>query len=225
MQCINDGSLTVLVPQGDIQGENIKDLELSLNNLLQDKKHNIALDMEKVETIFSRGIGILMKTQKVLKEQNGGLYLYNINDTIQRVFMQSNLIGYLNCYGSKDEIDFELLSPEADEDVLSLELGLSIDIINLKPPTLHAKLGGTMDTEADIHTLRQISQDAIQNGCRELILDFTELVYLDDVAAMEIINLSKQLDDYRGKLVLQGANDIVTEQLQTMGIQGPIHYQ
>ncbi|MBF0432780.1 MAG: STAS domain-containing protein [Fibrobacteria bacterium] len=220
MHRIQEDNMSILIPDGEIHGQNVDELEGSLKQILEENVRYIAIDLAKVKYIYSRGIGAIIKTQKALKEKSGALYLFNLNQSLQRILMESNIMGYLNCCSSREEIDFELNNTNIGKDDDSLELGLSIEVISKQEKLLILKIAGTIDSEIDVRTLRKTCQEAIQNGYTEVHMDLSDLVYIDDMASMELINLSKQLSSYSGRLKLKATNEIVLDQLGTMGIKG-----
>lgn len=218
MKRIKDGQLTIVQLEGDIQGEKVTELDETLDGLLSESILRIALDMEKVGYIYSRGIGILLKYQKKLSASGGGIYLFNLRQTIRRIFMEANLLDYLNGYSTREEMEFELGNFESGTKEISLELGLHWDLKERKVPVALVEIGGTIDSEKDLNTLRMQISSIIKEGVHTLKADLADLIYLDDLAVLELIGYAKQFKSMGGRLILLSPNEIILDQFEIMGV-------
>lgn len=70
---------------GEIDLNNIKDLEDLLNDVTKEGK-NLIIDMADVRFIDSTGIGLLVKTYKVLKQENKSIEIRNAKGNVRKVF-------------------------------------------------------------------------------------------------------------------------------------------
>ena len=88
MEVIHETSAKARVTPGEkIIIENSGDLKEILINLIDKGARQITIDMGKVKTIDSSGLGKLLLGQKMLKELNGKLIIENItSDYIDKMF-------------------------------------------------------------------------------------------------------------------------------------------
>ena len=70
---------------GEIDLGNIKDFEEILNQATQERK-NVIIDMADVRFIDSTGIGLLVKTYKVLKQDGKSIEVRNAKGNVRKVF-------------------------------------------------------------------------------------------------------------------------------------------
>jgi len=63
---------------GRIDSSTAPDLEKAFNELLDGGKGGIVFDMTEVDFISSRGLWVLLETQKAAKKKNGKLALVNV---------------------------------------------------------------------------------------------------------------------------------------------------
>lgn len=94
----------------------------------------------------------------------------------------------------------------------------SFEIARLTTPqTCVVELRGDIDT-AVVPELRQQLGSAMSGGCRNVILDFTEVVYADSSALGLLVWLDRRLGPSGGRLVLAGANQDVQRILELSGL-------
>jgi|GEM_PF-4923800 len=218
MKRSTEGTLTIIIPEGDIQGERVALLDETLEGLLAESINRIALDMEKVGYVYSQGIGILLKYQKKLTSNGGGLFLFNLRQTLRRILMEVNLLEYLNGYSTKEEMEFEMGAFEPSTREISLELGLHFEVKSHQGPRATIDLGGTIDSEKDLNQLRLQITALIKEGVSELQANLSELIYLDDLAVLELLGYAKQFKGLKGQLTLLYPNEIILDQFEIMGV-------
>jgi anti-sigma B factor antagonist len=75
---------------GRIDSETAPDLQKAFNSIIESGKAGIAFDMSEVDFISSRGIWVLLETQKVCSKKKGKLVLVNVADEMLKSF---DLVG------------------------------------------------------------------------------------------------------------------------------------
>lgn len=89
----------VLKMSGRIDTQNAPRLEESFNAILnEDKKNNIVFDMSEIEFIASRGIWVLLETQKGCKRENGEFVLAQVNEEIKKSLDLAGVNHFINSY-------------------------------------------------------------------------------------------------------------------------------
>ena len=69
---------------GRIDSSTAPDLEKAFAQLVNNSKPNIVFDMENVDFISSRGLWVLLETQKLCKRQNGRMVLVNVSEKLEQ---------------------------------------------------------------------------------------------------------------------------------------------
>ncbi|MGB2954842.1 MAG: STAS domain-containing protein [Anaerolineales bacterium] len=75
---------------GRIDSETAPDLQKAFNSIIESGKAGIVFDMSEVDFISSRGIWVLLETQKVCSKKKGKLALVNVADEMLKSF---DLVG------------------------------------------------------------------------------------------------------------------------------------
>jgi len=128
-------------------------------------------------------------------------------------------MDYLNGYGTKEEMEFEFFRSEPSKDEASLELGLHIECIETLNDSVTFQLTGTIDSESDLETLNSECQKRINKGCKNIKLELTDLIYVDDRGVHDWKVLRDKLGEQSGSLTLISMNEIILDQLKIMGMQ------
>jgi anti-anti-sigma factor len=69
---------------GRIDSNTAPDLENAFNEIIDGGKMGIVFDMSEVDFISSRGLWVLLETQKACKRGNGKLVLTNVSEDMQQ---------------------------------------------------------------------------------------------------------------------------------------------
>jgi anti-sigma B factor antagonist len=73
------------------------------NQLIDQKKLKIIIDLELVEWMNSSGLGILIQAATLLRNNQGRLKLVNVSDRIQNLLKITKLSGIFETSGSIEE--------------------------------------------------------------------------------------------------------------------------
>ena len=69
---------------GRVDSNTAPDLEKAFNEILDNGKSGIVFDMAEVDFISSRGLWVLLETQKTCKKNKGKLVLVNVSEDMQQ---------------------------------------------------------------------------------------------------------------------------------------------
>jgi anti-sigma B factor antagonist len=69
---------------GRVDSNTAPDLEKAFNEIIDNGKSGIVFDMAEVDFISSRGLWVLLETQKTCKKSKGKLVLVNVSEDMQQ---------------------------------------------------------------------------------------------------------------------------------------------
>lgn len=69
---------------GRVDSNTAPELEKAFNDILDSGRRGIVFDMGEVDFISSRGLWVLLETQKACKRGNGKLILVNVSEDMQQ---------------------------------------------------------------------------------------------------------------------------------------------
>ena len=91
--------ITVLEMTGRIiMGNNSRDVELTLGQVLHDNAKKIIFDLSGVTIIDSTGIGILVLCQGKIVKEGGALHIAGITDFVKDVFKMTSVDKLIHIY-------------------------------------------------------------------------------------------------------------------------------
>lgn len=97
------GDIVVLVIVGEIDLYNAPEIKDIINKLIEERKYNVVIDLEKVSYIDSSGIGALISSLSNLKKYQGGLKIINVYASVKKVFELTKLTSFFEIYDSENE--------------------------------------------------------------------------------------------------------------------------
>ena len=83
---------------GRVDSNTAPDLEQQFNEILDDGKSGIVFDMAEVDFISSRGLWVLLETQKACKKDKGKLVLVNVSENMQQSLDLAGVKHFIEIY-------------------------------------------------------------------------------------------------------------------------------
>ena len=106
----------VIDVQGEITFENSDDLRNQINELCQQGKNRLIIDLAKLKYMSSAGMGVLVHGLKKTRQGNGDLRLVNLNSKMRRVFLITQFTHHFAVFPTVDEA-IASYAPEAEGSV------------------------------------------------------------------------------------------------------------
>jgi anti-sigma B factor antagonist len=97
------GDVVILDNAGEIDLYNAPEIKDIVNNLIEERKYNVVINLEKVSYIDSSGIGVLISSLSNLKKYQGGLKIINVFASVKKVFELTKLTSFFEIYDSEEE--------------------------------------------------------------------------------------------------------------------------
>ena len=95
----------IVSPLGAIDTETYEILEEKVNSTLALSAKVIVFDMNGVNYITSAGVGVIIKTEAILKQRAGRLTMVNLQPPVKKVFDILKVIPIEQIFKSIDELD------------------------------------------------------------------------------------------------------------------------
>jgi len=90
-----NGMVTVLRLEGDIDEDGMNVLRLSLMECIQSQRCNVVVNMSAVKFVSYMGVGVLVERLRQLRSGNGDLKLTGVNLYTERLF---RMVGVTNVF-------------------------------------------------------------------------------------------------------------------------------
>jgi anti-sigma B factor antagonist len=99
----DSGDIIILDVNGEIDLYNAPEIKDTINKLIEEKKYNVVINLDKVSYIDSSGIGALISSLSNLKKYQGGLKICNVSGSVRKVFELTKLTSFFEIYDSEQE--------------------------------------------------------------------------------------------------------------------------
>ena len=96
------GEIVILDITGEIDLYNAPEIKDIINQLIEEQKYNVIINLEKVSYIDSSGIGALISSLSNLKKYQGGLKIINVYASVRKVFELTKLTSFFEIHDSED---------------------------------------------------------------------------------------------------------------------------
>ena len=88
---------------GRVDSNTAPDLEKAFNEIIENGKSGIVFDMAEVDFISSRGLWVLLETQKACKKNKGELVLVNVSENMQQSLDLAGVKHFIDMYDDLTE--------------------------------------------------------------------------------------------------------------------------
>jgi anti-sigma B factor antagonist len=88
---------------GRVDSNTAPDLEKAFNEIIENGKSGLIFDMEEVDFISSRGLWVLLETQKACKKNRGQLVLVNVSENMQQSLDLAGVKHFIEMYENLTE--------------------------------------------------------------------------------------------------------------------------
>lgn len=96
-------SVAILDISGEIDLYNAPEIKVIISQLIEAKKFNVIVNLDKVSYIDSSGIGALISSFSNLKKNQGSLKIINVYSSVKKVFELTKLTNFFEIFDSEGE--------------------------------------------------------------------------------------------------------------------------
>jgi anti-anti-sigma factor len=93
-----DGNVTVVKVDGYLDAHTFPELESELRGMVNRGCYYILLDFETLDYISSAGLGLLLGVHKLVVQENGGLKIANMSESMRRIF---EVLGFSRIFDTR----------------------------------------------------------------------------------------------------------------------------
>lgn len=100
----------VMYPNGYINAHTVQDFEKVIQTILEQDQYCILINCKGMEYINSSGLGVLMGVIEEIQENQGFLYLSNMNETVFNIFDTLGFTHLFRVFDSEEQALDEIKS-------------------------------------------------------------------------------------------------------------------
>ncbi len=95
----------IIVISGALDTDTYKDFEKKVTPIIEESPGRVVIDMRGISYVSSMGIGILIKTRKVVEENGGAFAMTNLQPQIKKVFDVVKALPGVSVFKNVEEAD------------------------------------------------------------------------------------------------------------------------
>jgi anti-anti-sigma factor len=208
------GYIWVFMPDA-ISRDDYREIEIKIGGLITAEMNRLVLDLAETNNIFSSGLGLLIRINKMVIEKKGSMHLVNVSSALKEVFSMVNLDKYFSIY--ETDIEFQVFQEDAWKNTRSMEPITFLCFHQVENGVCFVHLSGKMTEESDTVKL---NETIYNESVRFYIFDMIGLDIIDTVGADLLFRIVKYIGSRGGACLAFGANEIVRELLNVLH-EGP----
>lgn len=193
--------------------DNYTQVEERINSNVQGKNLKVVMDLIKIQYLYSSGIGLLIRIRNNIVKNKGSLWLVNVNEKCIDNLNSMKLDKIFTIYST--DLEFELTQDAIWEEKLAQDNIDFLCVYRIENDICHINLSGRMTSTNDLSSFNSsIYADTISS----YLFDLTGLDMVDSHGAHVLIEVIMALENNNAKCTAYGANKVVTELMDLIGI-------
>jgi anti-sigma B factor antagonist len=204
------GYIWVLMPDS-ISRDDYRRIETEIGGFFTVERNRLVLDLAETNNIYSSGLGLLIRLNKMAIEKNGVMHLVNVSSAIREIFSMVNLDKYFSIY--ETDIEFQVFQEDAWKNTRSQEPVKFLCFHKVENGLCRVHLSGKMTADNDP---AKLNESLYNETVRFYIFDMTGLDIIDTVGVDLLYCIVKYIRSFGGECLAFGANEIVRDLLHVM---------
>ena len=200
-----NGFLRVVLPDA-IGMDDGMEIEKEIKSYLSDKKEQIVLDFSMTTALYSSGIGLLIRLQKMLKQTDSPIYIINVTKKLRNFFTDLKMDRVFKVFAT--DVEFDLSRDDIWKKKLSEVKDGFIFIAQIEEGIYRLTFSGQMSSLQD---LSPISEFAPDESIELFIFNFESLDVIDTYGVQVFNDFVDRLQNMGKKCVIYGANQVIQD--------------
>jgi anti-anti-sigma factor len=198
-----------------ISRDDYREIETYIGGFVTAEKNRLVLDLAETNNIYSSGLGLLIRLNKMVTEKNGAMYIVNVSPALRELFSMVNLDKYFTIYES--DVEFQVFQEDA------------WNLTHFKKPIPFLCMHQIEKGVCRVHLSGKMTSGNDMGSLNESIHAAAVVFYLFDMIGLDIIDMAgagllfrvvAHITSRGGRCLAFGANDIVKDLLHAFH-EGP----
>lgn len=205
------GYLWIVLPDA-ITMYNNREIEEMIGNRLRDRQDHVVLDFTGTQTVYSSGLGLMIRIRRFVSERNGILSLVNVSEQLFAMFAALNIDKVFNIYAT--DVEFEI----SQDDFLNkknTDKGIGfLFVTKIENGVMHINISGEMSRSFELATCKNFEPPP---GISLYLVDLSALESVDSDGAVALLAMTKKITGSGGTCRAFGVPEIKREMLMILG--------
>lgn len=203
-----NGFVWVVLPDS-MSRDNYMAVEREVEAELSGKKDRVVLDLIATNSVYSSGIGFMVRLRKKIIESGGVLCLVNVSREIRELFGRANLDRVFEIYAT--DVEFDISRDDVWGADKAAEASRFLFVFQVEDQVCRITMSGAMDS---LHDLSRMSEFRAGEDVKCFVLNLESLDLVDSYAGRFFFEFLQRVGkDVSGKCAIYGANEIVVQLL------------
>jgi len=206
------GFFWITLPES-ITMDNYGVIEDHLEQAIRETHLRVVLDLADVSSLYSSGLGLLIRLRTRINELGGALFLVNVSKKISILLESVNLERLFSVYAT--DVEFEI----SQEEILSEKLKPAnvgfVFIARIEDGIFRITMSGALAAGQDLAAFSAFEPDT---AVKCYVFDLTGLETIDTSGISVLARLFVVIRDLGGVAVTYGGDEFVKELLEILGL-------
>lgn len=206
------GCLWITLPDS-ITMYNNKDIEHIIGKELHDKKEMVVLDFTNTQTVYSAGLGLMIRIRRFVTERGGSISLVNVPEPVQSMFVSLNINKVFPIYAT--DVEYEISQKDFVDKSIKSNVELLL-ITRIEHDSFKIHLSGDMIAASDYAACRKFEPSPVISL---YLIDLSGIRMIDATGIEEFIAFVKKVASAGGTCRVYGISDVNKDMLSAMGAE------
>jgi anti-anti-sigma factor len=206
------GFLWITLPES-ITMDNYGRIESRLEEEIREKQLRVVLDLASISSLYSSGLGLLIRLRSRINELGGALFLVNASRKISILLESVNLERLFSIYAT--DVEFEI----SQEEILSEKLKPAnvgfVFVARIEDGIFRITMSGALAAGQDLTAFSAFEPD---REIKRYVFDLTGLETIDTSGISVLARQFVIIRDLGGVAVTYGGDEFVKELLELLSL-------
>jgi anti-anti-sigma factor len=193
--------------------DNYGAIEARLEEKTREKQRRVVLDLSDITSLYSSGLGLLIRLRSRINELGGALFLVNVSRKISALLESVNLERLFSIYAT--DVEFEI----SQEEILSEKLKPAnvgfVFVARIEDGIFRITMSGALAAGQDLAAFNAFEPDP---AVKRYLFDLTGLETIDTSGISVLARQFVLIRDQGGIAVTYGGDEFVKELLEILSL-------
>lgn len=213
-----NGFLRIVLPDSIGMDESVE-IEKEITSQLSDKKEQIIIDFSMTNTLYSSGMGLLIRLQKIEKEAANQISIVNVSRKLRNYFESLKLDRVFKIFAT--DVEFDLSKDEIWKKKVSEAKDGFIFVAQEEKGMYRLTFSGQMSSLQDLSLLSEFSPE---ENIEYFILNFESLDIIDTYGAQVFNDFIDRIQNMGKKCVVYGASQVILDVFELFPSKSKLYF-
>ena len=189
-----------------------KEIEQKIGTRLRDRKDHVVLDFSHTRSVYSSGLGLMIRIRRFVTEREGTLSLVNVSEQLYEMFRALNIEKVFSIYTT--DVEFEISQDDFVVGSDSATVAGFLFVVKTEGGACRVHLSGEMNAGQDLGACTSMMP---QPEIHLFLFDFSGLESIDGTGAEVLSELTKKIVAAGGVCRAYGTHEMTHEMLTLFG--------